>query len=188
MEVNTQCSNQQTLSVTQPLANRLDRLRSAKGTLQALTCAVATSVLLAGCMASGSKQTSDVSDDMLFQDYQSYAAAVADNKNLPPFFSTRINAVVAAHPEMQRQYTFATFMADPLYHASKAMGNDRACMLINGTNEQGEPVSLSLAYLQEADGWKIDGVNVAYYKTPKGFTDKALCPDEVAAQSLGRAQ
>lgn len=133
------------------------------------------SLFFAGCA------TQENTSSMLYKEYSLYERdAKKDNiiETASNIFSrSLLGNDYRTSPDSANQLLLKNYMAAKDSHYEK-INSQEGCLVINGYDESGAPLILSIKYILIDSRWLIDDIHIAFIESQKNFSRSAKCPAE----------
>lgn len=143
---------------------------------------VSLTLLLGACAATSSNQEQP---GILYQEFRDFQHLV--ETDLPTAKKTKVAAdyvkvIEEADARMPEEFRSPFFenLANQFKTVDshfEAIDGSQGCLTINGLNQEGDPESLSLYYVQEKGGWVFDYIMTSAHESVQEYYGEATCPD-----------
>ncbi|MEP4546669.1 MAG: hypothetical protein ABJ000_10865 [Saccharospirillum sp.] len=147
-------------------------------------------LLLGGCAANTSHEEQPCTLYQEFRDFQHLVETDLPTAKKTKVAADYVKVIEEADARMPEEFR-SPFFENLAYQFKtvdshfEAIDGSQGCLTINGLNQEGDPESLSLYYVQEKGVWVFDYIMTSAHESVQEYYGEATCPEAGEYRSSG---
>jgi len=142
-------------------------------------------ILILAVLISSGCATNEELDPVLYDNYVALDKSVKQSnitKEMTNYFTASyLSEVSLSDKKSLLLLNLSGYMGSVKSHYQK-INNNTGCLILNGFDENKEPLSLFIEYKNKKSLWLVNYMYISFLKSKNDFTNSAKCPREVESK------